>query len=586
MKNIKEFLFILRPYKRKIFIALIFVVLANILGLALPWAIKIVIDEVVIEQDFALLNILAGSLVVVFVFKFYFGFMCEYLVSYVGENVVSDLRNKLCWHMQKLSVQYAENTPKGEMISGVIGDVDSIKDFLFGGVIDVIYSFLNIFFVLVVLFFLDVSLTLICLVFLPVFGVTFLKLTPRLKEEHQMVRRKYAELTTHLNEIFDGMRVAAGFAKEEYEADKFRFKQKEIFNTTLGTHKLGIFLWMSSEFISSLGLVTLVWFGVRAIFSGRISVGTLMAFYSYLGMLFYPVVKMAVVNNYYQEAAASLERINSILAQGPKVKEVRNPLRVRGIKGDVRFEGVSFAYENGREVLSQINLNVKASEVIALVGKSGAGKTTLINLLLRFYDPAKGKIFIDGNNLKELELKAYRLNLAMVFQDDYLFNTAIRENIVYGRPHAKDDEIVKVAKLANAHQFIVKLPQGYDTLVGERGVKLSYGQRQRISIARAILRNPAILILDEATSNVDSENERLIIEKAYNNLVSNRTTFVIAHRFSTITYAHRIVFIEQGRIKEVGTHAELLNKKGSYWKMWTEQSEASYSLQASSLLQS
>jgi len=578
MKNIKSFLTILRPYKRKIFLAFISVLIANVLGLAFPWAIKLVIDEVVVKHDLTLLNIISAGLIIVFVLKFYFGFICEYLASCVGENVVCDLRNKLCWHLQRLSVQYIDNTPKGEMISGVIGDVDSIKDFLFGGVIDFIYSFFNIFFVLTVLFILDLKLTLICLIYLPVFAIAFLKLTPRLKEKHQLVRQKYAELTAQLNEMFDGIRVAAGFAKEDYEAHKFRFKQKEIFNSSLGTHKLGIFLWMSAEFISSLGLVTLIWFGVRSIFSGNLTIGALMAFYSYLGMLFYPVVKMVIVNNYYQEAVASLERINNVLAQGPQVKQAKTPILPPQIKGDIRFQDVSFGYNKAKQVIKDINLDVKASEVIALVGKSGAGKTTLINLLLRFYDPTKGKIFIDGYDLQALELKAYRSNIAMVFQDDYLFNTTVRQNIIYGKTNAQDSEIIRVAKLANAHQFIVDLPGGYDAQVGERGVKLSYGQRQRISIARAILRDPAILILDEATSNVDSQSERLIIEKAYKNLVSNRTTFIIAHRFSTITYAHRIIFIENGRIEEVGTHLELLNKKGRYCKMWNEQCANNYNL--------
>lgn len=574
MKNAREFLCLLKSYKRQVIFAFISILIANLLGLAFPWVIKVVIDEVLIKKDIFLLNILVIILVLVFILKFYFGFIREYLVSFIGEKVVCDLRNKLHWHLQRLSVEYIEDTPKGEIISGIIGDTESIKKFLFGGAIDFIYSFFNVFFVLVILLVLDWKLSLISLVCLPIFGFTFFKLAPRLKKKHRKVRDKYAELTARLNEVFNGIRVIAGFAKEEYEAGEFNFKQKEIFKASLESHKLGILLWMSSEFISSLGLVTLIWFGARAVFAGRITVGTLMAFYSYLGMLFFPVVKMVIINNYYQEAVASMERLSEILAKEPKIKEAKHPALLDKIKGNIKFTGVSFSYDSRKEILSGINLDVRESEVVALVGKSGAGKTTLINLLLRFYEPAKGAIFIDGYNLKDLELKFYRSKIAMVLQDDYLFSATVRENILYSKPQASEAETIRVAKLAHIHRFIVELPDGYDTKIGERGVKLSYGQRQRVSIARAILRNPSILILDEATSCVDSETERLIIEQAYKNLIHGRTTFVIAHRFSTITYADKIVFIEDGKIVEVGNHFKLLDKQGSYWRMWLEQTQA------------
>jgi len=574
MKNTQAFLSLLKPYKGRVFFAFASILAANLLGLVFPWAIKLIIDEVITKKDLFLLNILTLGLILSFILKSYFGFMREYLASFIGENVVLDLRNKLYWHLQKLSVNYIENTPVGKIISGIIGDVESIKAFLFGGAIDFTCSFFNLFFVILILVSLDWKLALISLLYLPAFGITFFKFTPELKQKHTLLREKYSELTSRLNEVLNGIRVVAGFSRDKSEADIFNDKQKEIFDAAIGSHKLGIFLWMGSEFVSSLGLVTLVWFGARQVISGAVTVGTLMAFYSYLGMLFYPVIKLVIINNYYQEASASMERIQKVLSTEPKITEPEHPVIPDRIKGSVTFSGVSFSYDNQREVLSEVNLRVRESEVTALVGRSGAGKTTLINLLLRFYDPTKGRIFIDGCDLRGLSLKDYRSRIAMVIQDDYLFGATVRQNIAYSKPGAPEDEIIKAARLANAHQFIISLPYGYDTQIGERGVKLSYGQRQRISIARAILRNPAILILDEATSSVDSETERLIIEDAFHNLIQGRTTFVIAHRLSAITYADKIVFIENGRITETGTHLELLDKKGSYQRMWLSQNQA------------
>ncbi|MDD5552807.1 MAG: ABC transporter ATP-binding protein [Candidatus Omnitrophica bacterium] len=571
MKNAKKFFLLLAPYKKQALLALCATLVTNLLGLAFPWAIKLIIDEILSAKNSALLNWVAAGLIIVFSLKFYFGFLREYLFALISENTVLDLRNKLYWHLQRLSVSYVENTPTGRIISGIIGDVESIRKFLFGGAIDFAYSFFTFFFVLSILFFINFKLTLISLIYLPAFSLVFLKLSPRLGQKQAFVRQKYAELTARLNEVFNGIRVVSGFAKEEYEAGWFDSKQKEIVKASLASERLGIFLWMMSEFFSSLGLVTLIWFGAKEVFLGRLSPGALMAFYSYLGMLFFPVIKMVVINNYYQEASAALARIDRVLAEEPGIKETAKTLRPSKIRGDIKFAGVSFAYDNRKAALSGINLEVKEAEVVALAGKSGSGKSTIINLLLRFYEPKEGAIYIDGYDLKELELKYYRSRVAMVLQDDYLFSGTVRENILYGNPGAGMAAVKAAARSANAEEFISSLPRGYDTEIGERGIKLSFGQRQRLSIARAILREPDILILDEATSCVDSETERLIIEEAFRKLMAGRTTFIISHRISSVIYADKIVFIEKGRIVESGSHLELLGQKGSYWRMWLEQ---------------
>jgi len=527
-----------------------------------------VIDEIILKKDLRLLNSAVAWLAVSFIVKAIFGFSREYLASLTGEGIMADLRNRIYWHLHQLSVKYVDNTPAGKIISGLTGDVESIKEFISGGAVDFIYSFFSLIFVAVMLVTLDWKLAFIALFYLPVFAAAFLKLSPRLKEKHAIVREKYSEMTSRISEVLNGMRVVAGFSGEKKETDIFSGKQKEIFSAAMGSHRLSIFLWMTAEFLSSLGLAMLVWFGARQVIAGDLSIGTLMAFYTYTGLLFYPAIRMAIINNYYQEASASMDRVEAVLATEPGIKERLHPIRPSRIEGNVIFSAVTFGYDVNAPVLQGVNLNVAKSETVAIVGKSGSGKTTLINLLLRFYDPVQGDIFIDGYNLRDLSLEAYRSRIALVIQDDYLFGSSIKENIAYARPGSSDDEIIKAAKLANAHQFIVELPDGYDTQIGERGIKLSFGQRQRISISRAILRDPVILILDEATSGVDSETERLIIEDAFKKLMRGRTTFVISHRLSALNYADRIIFIEAGRIIETGSHAELLGKKGSYWRMW------------------
>ena len=571
MNPFKHFIALLRPYAAKTAFAFVCILVTNVLALALPWGLKLVIDEAGDGHSLALLNRVAAGLVIVLLLKFLFGFLCEYFINFVGEKAVSDLRNKLYWHLQKLSVAFVDRTPKGHIISGVLGDIDGVRNFLFGGLIDFVYSFFSILFVLTVLMILDWRLAVIAFVYLPVFGIAFYRLTPRLTEQYRLVRERYAEMTSHLHEVLNGMRIVSGFAREEEEADRFRSKQSEIVKISLTGHRLGIGLWLSAEFLSSLGLVTLIWFGGRAVFAGRITIGTLTAFYAYVGMLLSPVVKVAIVNNSFQEAAASFERIHRLLALEPQVRQRPQAISVGRLEARVKFDGVSFAYEKGREVLHDINLDVGAREVVALVGPSGSGKTTLINLLLRFYDPREGAVLIDGIDLRDFDLKSYRSQIAMVLQDDYLFDASVRENILYGRPQATEEEVIRAAQRARAHAFIQELPQGYATRIGERGITLSYGQRQRISIARALLRDPALLILDEATSAVDSITERSIVEEAYRDLMRGRTTFIIAHRLSTIAGADRILVMDNGRFTESGTHSALLERRGLYAKLWGQQ---------------
>ncbi len=567
----RSFFVLLKPYTRRMSIALGAILLGNGLGLLFPWGLKTIIDEVAIAKRTALLLPVTTSLCAAAAGKFYFSYLREYLLVQVGEECIGGIRGNLYAHLKKLSVAYLDRTPHGEVISRIIGDVDRIRDFLFGGTVDFLYSFLNVFFILIILFVLDWPLAVISVAFIPPLAVLFLKLTPRLRKEHDRLRLQYASLTRQLYESCQGMRIISGFGREPYEIDHFRKKQSGIVAASCRAQKLGILLWLSAELLGSLGLVILVFAGTKAILAGRISVGTLLAFYSYVGMLFYPLIKLVLINTDYQEAAASLRRITELSETEPVIKPAPSGLALGEIRGEIEFSEVTFGYRAETPVITSFDLTISAGEIVALIGPSGSGKTTLVNLLLRFYDPDSGSIRVDGHDIKTLNVSAYRSHIAIVLQDDYLFNTSVTENIRYGNLNASQEDIRAAARQANADEFVNKLKNGYNTVIGEKGITLSYGQRQRIAIARAIVRNPRILILDEATSNVDSESERKILAQAYRNLMRGRTTLIIAHRLSTIQTAHRIIVLGEGRIEEAGTHSQLLAHRGRYHTMWRSQ---------------
>jgi len=568
MQNVKYFVRLLKPYRPQLAAAGAALIIANLLGLFLPWAVKLIIDEVIGNNKTSLLGILLLALVGAAILKFVFNFCQEYLVAYMGEHLVSDMRGRLYWQVNKLSVEYVEKTQPGSVISGIIGDVDSLKDFMLAGALDFVYSFFSVLLVLIVLVALDWRLALIAFIFAPMFAITFLKLTPKLKQTHARVRQGYAELTERLHDGIAGMRVTASFAQTNREIDGFNAHVQDIAERSLAGHRISLALWMGSELISSLGLVTLLWFGSQAVLSGRITVGTLIAFYSYLSMLFYPVIRMAVINNYFQEASASLERIRKIFSRVPAVRDHSSARRLEKCKGVVRFEHVCFSYDNVRDALKDITFEIPAKKTVAITGKSGAGKTTLVNLMLRFYDPSKGSILVDGYPLEGLSLDSYRARIALVPQDDYFFSASVRENIRFSRPGAADHEVEEAARTARCHEFIARFADGYDTRLGQRGLALSAGQRQRVSIARAILRDPAILILDEATAHIDSVTERSVIDSVIARFSKDRTVVIITHGFSLLEHADIIVVLDAGMIAESGTHKELIRAHGAYWEMW------------------
>ncbi len=544
--------------------------LVSLLNLIFPWVIKVVIDNVIPNKQYNFLHMIIGILFLTFTLRFFLDYFKEYKTYSIVEKIICELREKLYLHFQKLSLSFLERKPTGEIISRIMSDTDAIKQFLFLGIADFLSACLSLIIILGVVFAINVKLTLFSLMFFPFFGIVYFRLMPKFKNQNKTIRSTNARLSGLIGEIFQGIRIVKGYFLYNYEQHRFQREQSTLLQATMNAHKLSTFLWLFSEFMTSLGLAILIYLGALEVLSKKLSAGALVAFYSYIGMLFTPVVHIVSINTYFQEAAASLERIGEIFKKESEVNDVKSGVVLKNIKGRVSFENVRFAYHENNFVLNDVSFTVEEGETIALVGPSGAGKTTIINLLLRFYDPSGGKIFIDGQDLIKLELDSYRRQTAMVLQDDFLFTGTIRENILYGVQSRKDKDVIEAARYAHAHTFIKQFPRMYDTIIGERGITLSRGQRQRLSIARAILRNPRILILDEATSAIDSRAES-IIQGALYDLMKGRTTFIIAHRHSTIRHVNKIIVIENGAIVGTGSHEELYKNNLSYQRLFDNQ---------------
>ena len=493
--------------------------------------------------------------------------------SLVGEQVVRDLRQQICEHIPRLSLTSINNISPAQILTRITQDVNSVRRFLFGDAIECIYAFLNIGFIIAILSFVNIKLTFVSLAALPLFAIVYFRLIPELKSRHNRLRDMYGALSSRMSEVLNGIRVVRSFTRDRQEQQLFEQKQRDILRIASRTHYLNSWLWVGIEFFTSLGIIGVLWIGGRDVMANRMTAGELVAFYTYLGMLFSPIIRMVVINSSYQEALAALNRVNDVMNIDDEVLEVEPSVYPAKIEGSIEFKGVDFHYTTGEPILEDIDFVIEPGETVGIVGASGAGKTTLISLLLRFFDPINGEICVDGKNLKVLDLDAYRQQVAVVLQDDFLFSGTIEENIRYGKTQASKEEIIQAAEIAQAHPFISALANGYKTEIGERGFNLSCGQRQRIAIARAMIKDPSILILDEATSSVDALTEN-DIQKSICRSMKGKTVFIVAHRFSTIIESDKIIVLDQGQIVEMGDHSNLLNKNGFYSNLYFEQFKA------------
>lgn len=560
-----------RPYRRRMILAIIALVVGTLLGLVMPLVVRGVVDVGLVERNLALLNRFTALLTLVFLTQAFFSFVNRYNTAFIGERVVADLREQLYSHLLKLSLRFFSDRRTGELVSRVINDVTTLQAAVTDNLISLLQQGLTLIGGVIFLFWLDWRLTSVILAGIPIVTLTMVYLGRKIRRAATEVQDRLAEASAVVDESIGGIRIVKSFAREAYEVTRFAAKVEETFAAAMKRVKISAILAPIIGFMAFMSITITLWFGGYEVIQGRLSSGGLIAFLIYTLLVAGPIAAFSGLYSQFQAALGATERIFELLDLPPDIADAPNAYPLPPIIGQVRFEHVSFEYDSSLPVLHDVSLTTKPGQVVALVGPSGAGKTTLVNLIPRFYDVSAGCITIDGHDIRQVTSLSLREQMGMVPQETAMFSDTIRENIRYGKLEATQTEIEEAARAANAHEFIVKMPQGYETRVGERGIKLSGGQRQRIAIARAILKDPRILILDEATSSLDSESEQLV-QEALERLMKSRTTFVIAHRLSTIINADWILVLEGGRIVEQGTHAELVSRPdGLYHKLHTLQ---------------
>ena len=559
----KRLLRFILPYKKRLVVAVICMAFSGASNVVVPWLIKDVIDKVLANKDIYTLNLIVIGILALFFARGFFYFGERYLMSYVGHKIVNDIREALYRHLQKLSLSYFDKRKTGNIMSNLTNDVTALQTAIAGNLISFVQEAVILIGSLGSMLLLYWKLTLLTLVIVPLVVFTIRFFGSRLRGAGHRVQGKMADITALLEESVSGIRIIRSFNREEFEIERFMEQNDSNFWALMSTVRLTALLTPFIQFFAAIAVTAIIWYGGMSVIDGEMTAGSLIAFLIYAINLANPVRRISEIYGDIQKSLAAADRVFETLDTEPDVKAKPDAIELPKVQGEICFNHVNFSYDEDHPALIDFNLDVKPGEVVALVGPSGAGKSTVTNLLPRFYDVTDGSITIDGTDIRDVTFSSLRQQIGLVPQETMLFNASIRENILYGRLDATDEEIELAAKAANAEEFILQLPQGYDTLVGDRGNSLSGGQRQRIAIARAILKDPRILILDEATSALDTESEK-IVQVALERLMEGRTSIVIAHRLSTIRDADKIVVIDHGRIVEEGTHTGLLNKGGLY----------------------
>lgn len=568
MEHYRRLLNYLKPYWWIIAIATVFSLGTSAITGAMAWFIKPVIDG--ITKDIRLITIYLIVYVCLFISKGLFSFAHSLLMRIVGAKVVRDVREQLFKRLITLPMNFYVHKPSGELISRVVNDSNVIQGLLGYAVKDIFVEGATFIVLLTIAFIRQWDLALLALIVLPFSFSVINKFGKKMRKIAKKTQEQVSGLVVRLTESISGIKMIKSFLQEALHKDKFDEENKRYYRIALKGARTLEYSTLLHEIIRGVGSVGILFYGLYLVNTNQMTLGELLSFSAAVGLIYTPIKRLGNANNSLQQARASAERIFYLLDQEP---EVDGTVELPVFRDEIVFNNVSFIYPNTKKkVLEDVSFHVKKGELIAIVGRSGAGKTTIMDMLLRFYRPTEGSITIDGININTLTLQSLRENIGLVSQDIILFNEPVRDNIAFGKPETTNEEIIESAKAAYAHDFIVDMPHGYDTIIGERGIRLSGGQRQRIAIARALLKNPPILILDEATSSLDAESEA-IVQKALDNLMVGRTTFVIAHRLSTIMKANRILLLDRHRIVEIGTHEELIEKGGTYRSLYQSQFE-------------
>lgn len=553
----------IKPYLFRGFCAGLCTVIAAGGTAYLPWIIKDMVDQVLKEKNTEMLNYIVVSIIIVFIIRGIAYYGQSYLMNYVGQRVIIDIRKAVFEKLQRLSLTFYDKNKTGTIMSYVTNDVNALQSAMVENVVEMVTESVILIASIIMMIYLDWKLFLVTFSTFPVVLLFIDQFGKRIRKSGSRIQEVTADITSVLQETVSSARVIKSFVREEYEIKRFDKENYNNFRANMKYAQLSATLTPTIEFVAAVGVTVILWYGGNSVINGSITAGSLVAFLTYAVNISNPIKRLSRVIGNIQKALAAAQRVFDVLDLPETIKNVPNAQALPPVKGSVVFKDVSFAYDQGEEVLSKVSFTVKPGEMIAFVGPSGAGKSTVASLLPRFYDVTDGKITIDGADIRGVTLDSLREQVGIVPQETILFNGSVYDNILYGRLDATKEEVEAAAKAANAHNFIMELPQGYETMLGDRGVNISGGQRQRISIARAILKNPQILILDEATSALDTESER-IVQEALDRLMIGRTSFVIAHRLSTIKNADKIMVLEKGCLVEQGTHDELMAADGLY----------------------
>lgn len=570
MKSLKLYAKFVKPYWKLVVITLIIGMLKFGIPLTLPLIMKYAVDSIILakmatgQKLLHLAYVIAGSFVLFTVIRYPIEYYRQYFAQEITSRILYDIRKGLYDHLQKLSLRFYQNTKTGEIISRVINDVEQTKNLVETGMMNIWLDMFTLVIALGFMFALNVKLTFMAIAVLPFYAIAVKKLYKRLKLLTKQRSQSLADVQSYLHERVAGIPVVKSFTLEEYDKDQFDLRNKGFLNKALAVTNWNALTNAIINTLTDIAPLLVIAYGGYKVITGDISLGTFVAFFGYLDRIYNPLRRLVNSSTLLTQATASLDRVLELWNQPYDIMDQPSAKQLVNVKGQIEFRNIWFRYDQQSDwILKNINLTIAPGSTVALVGSSGGGKSSLISLIPRFYNAEKGKLTIDGIDIQSVTQQSLRSHIGMVFQDNILFSGTIRENILLGNPLATDEEIKAAAIAANAHDFIESLPKGYDTEIGEKGVKLSGGQKQRIAIARVFLKNPRILILDEATSALDLESEALI-QESLDKLAKNRTTIIIAHRLSTITGVDRIIFIKDGEIAETGTHEELMNRHGLY----------------------